>query len=53
MKLAGELKGKKGVAFTNKEYEKIMPNFAWVVRDFSLDLVDPQGKPITSVQYLE
>jgi hypothetical protein len=33
VKLASELKGKSGAAFTDKDYEKVMPNFTWVIRD--------------------
>jgi hypothetical protein len=29
------------------------PSFFWVVRDFSLQLQDPQGNQITSKEYLE
>lgn len=29
------------------------PEFLWLVRDFTLQLVDPLGKPISSQQYLE
>jgi hypothetical protein len=29
------------------------PTFYWVVRDFSLQLQDPQGNTITSKEYLE
>lgn len=29
------------------------PHFLWVIRDFSLDLVDNWGNPITEKQYLE
>ena len=30
-----------------------MPHFTWVVRDFALELVDGDGNPVTSKQYLE
>jgi hypothetical protein len=39
-----------------KEFEDLMesfPSFLWVLRDFSLKLVDPHGNPITSKEYLE
>ena len=29
------------------------PSFVWVVRDFTLQLVDAEGEPITSKDYLE
>jgi AAA+ ATPase superfamily predicted ATPase len=32
---------------------EFFPSFAWVLRDFTLDLEDEQGQPITSNQYLE
>ena len=33
--------------------ESIMPNFLWVLRDFSLQLEDEKGNEITSKEYLE
>jgi hypothetical protein len=30
-----------------------MPNFVWVVRDFSLQLIDDKGVHITAKEYLE
>lgn len=30
-----------------------MPNFMWVVRDFSLQLVDDEGNELSSRDYLE
>jgi hypothetical protein len=30
-----------------------MPNFVWVVRDFSLQLIDDKGTHITQKEYLE
>jgi hypothetical protein len=35
------------------EISVYFPSFYWVVRDFSLQLQDPQGNPITSKEYLE
>lgn len=29
------------------------PTFYWVVRDFSLQLQDPEGNPMSSKEYLE
>jgi len=36
-----------------EEYGKFFPSFIWIIRDFTLKLVDPEGNPITSQQYLE
>lgn len=36
-----------------EEYSKYFPSFMWVVRDFSLQLVDAEGETITSKDYLE
>lgn len=36
-----------------EEYSSVFPSFMWVVRDFSLQLVDPEGEQITSKEYLE
>lgn len=36
-----------------EEYSKYFPSFMWVVRDFSLQLVDSEGENITSKDYLE
>jgi chromosome segregation ATPase len=36
-----------------REIAKYLPSFMWVIRDFSLRLVDPDGEPITSKEYLE
>ena len=30
-----------------------MPKFLWVIRDFTLELADEQGKPISESQYLQ
>ncbi|EGR34658.1 hypothetical protein IMG5_004610 [Ichthyophthirius multifiliis] len=35
------------------DYQKYFPNFYWVLRDFTLQLVDKQGNQITSNQYFE
>jgi hypothetical protein len=35
------------------EIAKYFPSFLWVVRDFSLRLIDSFGNPISSKQYLE
>lgn len=36
-----------------EEYSRYFPSFMWVVRDFSLQLVDSEGESITSKDYLE
>ena len=36
-----------------EEYAQYFPSFMWVVRDFSLQLVDADGEPINSKEYLE
>lgn len=35
------------------DYSRYFPNFMWVVRDFTLQLVDGEGEPISSREYLE
>lgn len=36
-----------------EDYAKYFPSFIWVVRDFTLQLVDSHNDPITSKEYLE
>jgi hypothetical protein len=36
-----------------QELSKYFPSFMWVVRDFTLQLVDTEGDPINSKEYLE
>ena len=36
-----------------EEYAQYFPSFMWVVRDFTLQLVDADSEPITSKEYLE
>jgi len=36
-----------------EEYAKYFPSFTWVLRDFALQLIDTEGMPITSKEYLE
>ncbi len=36
-----------------EEYSQYFPSFLWVVRDFALQLVDQEGEPISSKDYLE
>lgn len=38
---------------TEEDYAEFMPDFVWVLRDFSLNLVDSEGHPITPNEYLE
>lgn len=33
--------------------DSVLPNFLWVVRDFSLQLEDASGNEITAREYLE
>ena len=37
----------------SEEYAQYFPSFMWVVRDFSLKLVDTDGEPLTAKDYLE
>ena len=37
----------------NKDFAKYLPAFMWVIRDFSLQLKNRDGNPITSKEYLE
>lgn len=36
-----------------KDLSLYLPSFLWVIRDFALKLVDPDGNPITAKDYLE
>jgi hypothetical protein len=36
-----------------EDYSNYFPSFVWVVRDFTLQLVDARGEPISSKEYLE
>jgi len=36
-----------------EEYSKYFPSFMWVVRDFTLQLIDDQGDAITAKEYFE
>ena len=38
---------------TEEDYAQFMPDFVWILRDFVLDLVDPDDNPITANEYLE
>lgn len=35
------------------QFHNFFPSFLWIVRDFTLELVDEDGDPITSTDYLE
>jgi hypothetical protein len=45
--------GSGGGAGGDQDLAAVMPRFNWVVRDFALKLVDPDGGAITPDQYLE
>lgn len=36
-----------------EEYAQYFPSFMWVVRDFTLQLLDAEQEPITPKEYLE
>lgn len=36
-----------------EDFARYFPSFYWVVRDFSLQLLDSEGEPISSKEYLE
>jgi len=36
-----------------EEYAKYFPSFMWVVRDFTLQLVDQEGELMSPKEYLE
>lgn len=48
-----QLKANGATEIDPEEYSKIFPSFMWVVRDFSLQLIDSNSNKITSKQYLE
>jgi len=37
----------------SNDYAKYFPHFLWVLRDFTLQLVDEDGEQITPKEYLE
>ena len=37
----------------SEEYGKHFPQFLWIIRDFTLQLIDIDGEPISSRDYLE
>jgi len=46
VELANELKSKSG-PLKSSELQELMPNFTWVVRDFTLELENEEGAPIS------
>jgi len=44
---------KEGDSSSDEDWQAYMPSFMWVVRDFTLQLVDEEGNDITSKEYLE
>ena len=51
--LAREVQRGEEKELTETDLEESFPEFLWVVRDFSLRLVDEGGRPLTSAEYLE
>lgn len=47
------IKTRSGDDVDTEEYGSYFPSFMWVVRDFTLQLVDQEGEPISSKDYLE
>ena len=45
--------GSKSDEIDTEEYANHFPSFMWVVRDFTLQLVDQEGEPISSRDYFE
>jgi hypothetical protein len=39
--------------YDTQELVNTFPSFLWLLRDFSLQLIDEKGRPITATQYLE
>ena len=48
-----QLEQKDKIKQLNQNLSEFLPSFMWVVRDFSLQLIDQNSNPITSKQYLE
>lgn len=48
-----QIKNSQAVDEDPDEVAKYFPSFMWVVRDFTLRLLDPEGNPLTSKEYLE
>ena len=48
-----QLKTNQGDEIDSNEYQQYFPQFYWVVRDFTLQLVDQDGEQINSKDYLE
>ena len=45
--------GAEGAGGDPGELDKFFPDFVWILRDFTLNLVDEYGNPITEHEYLE
>ena len=45
--------GKGGRHESGADFSLHFPSFMWLVRDFSLQLLSPEGKPISAKEYLE
>ena len=48
-----QLKAKGNEEAGSEDYAPYFPKFVWVLRDFTLRLVDEDGEPITAKEYLE
>ena len=48
-----QLKSQNGDEIDSEDYSQYFPSFLWVLRDFTLQLVDDEGDSITAKGYLE
>lgn len=48
-----QLKSQNGEEVDSEDYSQYFPSFLWVLRDFTLQLVDDEGDSITAKGYLE
>jgi RNase P protein component len=48
-----QLKARNNEEAGSEEYAPFFPKFVWVLRDFTLKLVDEDGEPISAKEYLE
>ena len=48
-----DVAGKGGRHESGADFSLHFPSFMWLVRDFSLQLLSPEGKPISAKDYLE
>lgn len=53
IKLAKDIQIKTGKTTKDQDPAQFFPSFLWVVRDFTLKLVDLEGKPLAPKEYLE